>query len=251
MRKAWWLAIGGCLLLFLLLGMCGAVALVFGSPRGGALFGRSPGTTAGVYLVLAADVSRVPVSEHGTTLEAARTVIQRRAEGYGVSQAVVKREGDDRLSVWLPGVEDVAAVTNLVSKPGLLVFKERAAGSPDAWMPALGTIRGEEKALTGRYVRRASVGYDERGYPELLLEFDPDGKVLLTQVTSRNVGKPLAIFVDEQLVVSPLVQAPITDGALRLTGSFTVAEVRLLALQLNTGALPAPLTIVQTGASSN
>ncbi|MBU1037011.1 protein translocase subunit SecD [Patescibacteria group bacterium] len=100
-------------------------------------------------------------------------------------------------------------------------------------------------ALSGKYLRKATVEFDQNtGQPHVSLEFDSEGKDLFAQITKKNVGKPVAIFLDEQPISIPTVQEEITQGKAVITGSFNLKEAKLLAQRLNAGALPVPITLI-------
>jgi protein-export membrane protein SecD len=98
--------------------------------------------------------------------------------------------------------------------------------------------------LTGKQLRRALVQFDQtNGSPEVALEFNDEGKALFAEITKRNVGKPVGIFLDNAPLSIPVVQQEITGGTAVITGSFTVKEAKDLAQRLNAGALPIPITL--------
>lgn len=99
--------------------------------------------------------------------------------------------------------------------------------------------------LTGKNLKRAVVQFDPNtGAPQVSLEFDAQGAKLFEDVTARNVGKQVAIFLDGYAISSPTVNEKISGGKAVITGSFNIKEAKLLAQRLNTGALPVPITLV-------
>ncbi len=99
--------------------------------------------------------------------------------------------------------------------------------------------------LSGRELARASVQFDPNtNAPEISLEFNAEGKKLFAQITERNVGKPVGIFLDGQPLSVPRVNEPIRDGNARITGDFDLLEAKTLAMRLNSGALPVPIKLV-------
>ncbi|MFA5248805.1 MAG: protein translocase subunit SecD [Patescibacteria group bacterium] len=112
--------------------------------------------------------------------------------------------------------------------------------------------------LTGKYLKRASVQFDQNsGRPEVSLKFDGDGAKLLEEITGRNVGKQLAIFldgksiidtngdeiIDERDVYAPTVNQEISGGEASISGNFNLVEAKTLSRRLNAGALPVPITL--------
>ncbi len=99
--------------------------------------------------------------------------------------------------------------------------------------------------LTGKQLVRAQVQFDPNtNAPEVGLEFNDEGKKLFGEITERNVGKNVAIFLDGQPISIPRVQEPIKEGKAVINGSFTVPEAKLLAQRLNAGALPVPINLI-------
>jgi protein-export membrane protein SecD len=100
-------------------------------------------------------------------------------------------------------------------------------------------------ALTGKQLKSARVEFDQRtGTPEVQLAFNDEGKELFGQITEKNVGKQVAIFLDGQSISEPRVNEAIKGGEAVITGSFDIAEAKLLAQRLNAGALPVPINLV-------
>jgi preprotein translocase subunit SecD len=99
--------------------------------------------------------------------------------------------------------------------------------------------------LTGKYLKRASVQFDQNGQPEVALSFDSTGADLFEDMTGRNIGKPIAIFLDGEVISAPTVNVKISGGEASISSpSFTVAKANQLAQRLNAGALPVPITLV-------
>ncbi|MFZ5364185.1 MAG: protein translocase subunit SecD [Patescibacteria group bacterium] len=99
--------------------------------------------------------------------------------------------------------------------------------------------------LTGKQLARAQVQFDPNtNEPQVALEFNDEGKKLFGEITERNVGKPVAIFLDGEPISVPTVQEPIKDGSAIISGSFTIPEAKLLEQRLNAGALPVPINLI-------
>jgi protein-export membrane protein SecD len=98
--------------------------------------------------------------------------------------------------------------------------------------------------LTGKYLKKAGVQFDQTGRPEVTLNFDKDGGTLFEELTGRNIGKPIAIFLDGEVISAPTVDVKISGGDAVISGNFSVAEANTLAQRLNAGALPVPITLV-------
>ncbi len=103
----------------------------------------------------------------------------------------------------------------------------------------------KETGLTGKQLKKSYVSTDKQTmFPEVGLEFDAEGKKLFGAITTRNVNKPLAIFLDGVLMQAPRVNQAITDGTAVITGDFTLSEVKETVRRLNAGALPVPITLI-------
>ncbi len=99
--------------------------------------------------------------------------------------------------------------------------------------------------LTGKNLKRSTVLFDQRtGAVQIGLQFDSEGAKLFGDITKRNVGKPVAIFLDGQIVSNPTVQQEILTGEAVITGNFSIAEARQTVRNLNAGALPVPISLV-------
>lgn len=99
--------------------------------------------------------------------------------------------------------------------------------------------------LTGKQLKRAQVSFDPNsGAPEVLLQFDDEGRQLFADITKRNIQKPVAIYLDGAPISQPVVQSEITIGEAVISGSFTLPEAKQLAQRLNAGALPVPISLV-------
>ncbi|MBI4093059.1 MAG: protein translocase subunit SecD [Candidatus Kerfeldbacteria bacterium] len=116
------------------------------------------------------------------------------------------------------------------------VLTERDVHPPEQW---------QYTGLTGKQLKSARVSFDPQfGEPEVALEFNGDGAKLFGDITTRNVGKPVAIFLDGTPISTPVVNGAITTGSAIITGDFTLPEARQLAGRLNAGALPVPITLL-------
>jgi preprotein translocase subunit SecD len=196
----------------------------------------------GTQLTLQADLSGVPVEQQGSAMDGVLNVIERRVNAYGVAEAEIQILGSDRIIVQLPGVKDVEEAKKLIGQTAKLEFMEQDASGQ--WVPATGQLNGQTVALTGTYLvpGHQQVTFQSRaGLPDVAFEFNSDGATLFGQITQRLVGKPLGIFLDGQEISAPTVQAVLTNNGV-ITG-LSLDQARLLALQLNAGALPVPVSI--------
>src|SRR5437870_6512696 len=196
----------------------------------------------GTQLTLQADLNNVPAEQQSSAMQGVLNVIERRVNAYGVAEPEIQMLGADRIIVQLPGLKDTEEAKRLIGQTAKLEFKERDASGQ--WIPATGQLNGQTIALTGAYLvpGRQQVTFASRaGLPDVAFEFNSDGAQVFGQITQRLIQKPLGIFLDGQEISAPTVQAVLTNTGV-ITG-LTLDQARLLALQLNAGALPVPVSI--------
>ncbi len=206
----------------------------------------------GTHLVYQADVTNIPEKDRAGALEAARDVIERRVNAFGVSEPVVQvnqgSNGEYRIIAELAGIKDVKAAIQLIGETPILEFKElgtainQATSSPATAEVTQNWINTE---LTGKNLKRATLQFNPNdGSPEVSLEFDAEGSKMFEAITGRNIGKPVAIFLDGYPISQPTVNDKITGGSAVISGRFNVEEAKLLVTRLNSGALPVPVTLI-------
>jgi len=201
----------------------------------------------GSRLVFEADMSKVPAERKAEALQGVRDIIERRVNLFGVSEPTVRLsvfENKSRVIVELPGISDTKQALNLIGQTAQLVFYEVKD------IPATKTASASSQLvttnLTGADLQSASVVFDSQtGKPAISLQFTKDGGNKFADMTKRNVGKPLPVILDNEIITQPVVQEEILNGQAQITGSFTIDEAKQLAIQLNAGALPVPVTLVQ------
>jgi protein-export membrane protein SecD len=209
----------------------------------------------GTELIYKADTSNVTSDKQGA-LNSLREVIDKRVNVFGVAEPLVQLEKssavagevEDRLLVELPGVTDVKAAVDALGKTPLLEFKLVEEAGAD------GKALYKHTALTGRYLKNAELqfgsgqGSSLANQPVVVLHFTDEGAKLFEKITSENVGRQLAIFLDGEVISSPVIREAIPGGTATITGSFTPAEGRDVVRNLNFGALPVPIELVSSGA---
>lgn len=210
----------------------------------------------GTHLVYQADMANIPASDRADSMNAVRDVIERRVNLFGVAEPLVQVEksGDAwRLIVELAGVKDVNAAIRLIGETPFLEFREeRPQEERDVILEAQkkGEWQFEDpyfvpSELTGKHVRRADVNFDQTVFkPEISLELTEEGAKIFEEVTKRNIGKQLAIYLDGAPISAPVVREAISGGRAQITGNFTPESAKELAGRLNAGALPVPITLL-------
>lgn len=208
----------------------------------------------GTRLVLEADMSKIPAGERDQALESLNGVIRRRVDLYGVSEPVIqttKSGGNYRVIVELAGVTDVNEALALVGKTAELTFREEIVGTPSANISTESAMLygpfQKVTDLTGSDLKIAKPAFDSRsGQPIIELTFGEKGTKKWADITKRNVGKRIAILLDNQLIMNPpQVMGPIPNGQTMISGNFSVVQTKQIANLLNSGALPAPVKVVE------
>lgn len=211
----------------------------------------------GTEVILETQMDKIAVTDRDNALESAKNVIERRVNLYGVSEAVVqtsKLGQQRRILVELPGLKDASAAANLVGKTAQLDFREMpatlSAQETEATKSGLPLIAlAKPTGLTGADLKKAQVTFGSsrgaRAGPQVSIDFTGEGASKFAEITKRNIGKPLAIFLDNEPVSAPTVQQEIVGGSAVITGQFTTDEAKNLAIELNAGALPVPIKIIQ------
>ncbi len=194
----------------------------------------------GSYLVYRVDLSETGNVDAESIIQGLRDVIERRVNLFGVSEPRVytQKVGDEhRLVVELAGISDVSKAIAEIGETPVLDFREveeREGGV--IYIPT---------TLTGRHIKGAQVVFDQyTSVPIVSLELTEEGGELFAEITERNVGKLLAVFLDGTPITVPVVQEKITGGRAQISGDFTIEEARVLVERFNAGALPAPITLI-------
>jgi len=214
----------------------------------------------GSQLLYKADLSsKDPSVTDEEAMSSVMDKIQRRVNEYGAAEPVIQRQGSDRILVQLPGVEDITEAIKLIGQTARLDFREQKLdenGEPvldeeGNWVfedePAKAEGRdGEQRELTGEYLKLARTDIDPySASPLVVFEWDSEGAYLFEQITGRNLQKPLAISLDDEMISAPIVQSIIRDrGQIEFNRPVAMAEAETLAIQLNSGALDVPLAII-------
>lgn len=205
----------------------------------------------GSQLIFEADTSRVKAADLKDAVDSSRDIIEKRVNLYGVSEPVVQTVKSGkvyRITVSLPGITNVAQAVALIGKTAQLSFKEQSTVEQKLIASGSGTIAlpSKDTGMSGKHIKKASVTFNsQNGEPEVSLEFTPEGKKLFAEITRRNVGKPVGIYIDKSLLSAPVVQQEIADGNAVITGKFTTDAAKNLVVSINSGALPVPLRLIQ------
>jgi preprotein translocase subunit SecD len=242
MRRNFYL---GLLLILIVIG----VGFYVSMPGTTSIFGRTAKVVqgldlkGGVELTYQLDLSKTAKSDQSTAIQSTLNVINRRVDTLGVSAPVIQTtniSGNQDILVDLPGVKDINQAVNLIGQTAQLQFETEGTGTDSSgnptWIPT---------TLTGKQLSKASVTFDQNtNAPQISLQFNSQGAQLFSTITGNNVGKPLAIFLDSQILSDPTVNEKISGGQAVITGQFTLAQAQQIASLLNAGALDVPIKLV-------
>ncbi len=228
----------------------------------------------GTQLIYEADVTKISEVDRAGAVESARDVIERRVNTFGVSEPLVQvnkgASGEYRIIAELAGIKDVEEAIKMIGETPILEFKEQNVAAINESLESVPVSEGtastsatttaeaaavavnidpeniwQNTELTGKYLKRAVLQFNPNdGSPEVSLEFNSEGAQMFEDITARNVGQPVAIFLDGYVISAPTVDEKITGGQAVISGQFNIDEAKLLVKRLNSGALPVPISLV-------
>jgi len=213
----------------------------------------------GIHLTLRVDTSKLPENAKFDAVSRAIEIIRNRIDQFGVAEPSIQAEGLDRIVVQLPGLTDRQRALELVGKTALLEFKVvsddsnalRAAvagKTPEGYQlykseEGSDLLLEKETVLTGKYITNAKVDFGQYGEPVVSLEFNSEGGKSFSDITGANVGRRLAIVLDDKVQSAPVINERIPSGRAQISGRFTADQAADLAITLRAGALPAPIIV--------
>lgn len=192
------------------------------------------------------------------TLGQSIEIVRRRVDETGTREPVIARQGDDRIVVQLPGLDNPQRVKELLGKTAKLSFHmvtdgvtdvRESGGSqtlPMAEFPGQTATITRTPILTGDMLTNAQPTM-QQGMPVVSFALNAVGGKRFCDVTSKkeNIGRPFAIVLDGKIISAPAIREPICGGSAIISGSFTIQETNDLSLLLRAGALPAPLHVLE------
>ncbi len=221
--------------------------------------------TAVTYSLPAAEIKRI--KEHAMTQ--AVEVIRNRIDQFGVSEPVIQRQGKNRILIELPGVNDPERAMALIGRTARLrfmlvddknpqaetiiekkvpvpaddlLYEGQSSGTGGAPTPYL---LKKQALMTGEMISDARVSFGQFNEPFVSMTFNSAGAKLFDEITKDHVKQLLAIVLDNRVYSAPVIQEEISGGQAQITGSFTLKEAKDLSIVLRSGALPAPVRILQ------
>jgi preprotein translocase subunit SecD len=191
----------------------------------------------------------------------ARDVVRRRIDPQGTKEITVINQGDRRILVQVPGVEDPEALKKLIGQTARLEFKlvDLSANPADVQQghappgsqilpmaDGTGNIAVKRRVMvSGDQIIKAQQSFDQNGQPVVSIGFNTNGARRFGRVTQENVGKPFAIILDDKVLSAPNINEPILGGQAQISGNFTVASANDLAVSLASGKLPVKLNVIE------
>ena len=191
----------------------------------------------------------------------ARDVVRRRIDPNGTKEVTVINQGERRILVAVPGVENPDALKALIGQTARLEFKlvdltanpaEVAQGRAPAGSQVLPMADGSGKIAVSRRVMvsgdqliKASQSFDQNNQATVSITFNTAGSKRFGRTTQENVGKPFAIILDDKVLSAPNINEPILGGQAQISGNFTVESANQLAVALASGKLPVKLNVIE------
>ena len=190
-------------------------------------------------------------------------VVSRRVNELGTTEPVIQRQGNDRILVQVPGLDDPQRLKDILGQTAKLTFQmvdqsmpvqEALQGRPPAGTsikystddPPVPYLIEDRVIVSGENLTDAQPTFDQRTSEAVVsFRFDTKGATRFGQATQQNVGRLFAIILDDKVVSAPRINEPILGGSGQISGSFTAQSANDLAVLLRAGALPATLTIIE------
>lgn len=219
----------------------------------------------GTHLTYKADTSLLAMRDIPGAMDSLKQTIEKRINVLNVSEPIVQVESgsffgevQNRLIVELPGVTDIEQAVKMIGQTPLLEFKlltedpkilsilQSASTTPEQFAKIADKIY-ISTGITGAQLKRANLAFDQYTNQAMVsVEFNDSGKQLLAEVTKKNIGKPMAIFLDGESLSTPVIRDEIITGTAQISGDFTRDEALKLVQNLNFGALPIPISLIET-----
>ncbi|MFO1243102.1 MAG: protein translocase subunit SecD [Rickettsiales bacterium] len=202
-------------------------------------------------------------------IEQSIEIVNRRVNESGTKEPIIQRQGDDQIVLQVPGLSDPSQLKRILGKTANMTFhlvnpnvslEDIAKGNvpfgtrilPGDDSDSARTHQGDMRRypvyskieLSGEMLTNASATFDQ-GQPVVSFSFNSEGAKRFADITTKNVGRPFAVVLDDKVITAPNIRSPILGGNGIITGNFNVQSANELAMLLRAGALPAPLKIVE------
>lgn len=186
----------------------------------------------GIYAVYQGDTT---AENFDSQMDATITIMRTRLTSAGYTEANITRQGDDRIRIEIPDVQDPNEILEIVGTPAHLAFLD-----PDGNV----IMEGKDIVTAAPMVNSSDSSY------YVYFELSEEGKAAFAEATAANIGKAISITLDDEVISAPTVQTAITEGSGSITGSFTQEEVINLANLILSGALPLDIELIENSAVS-
>ena len=220
--------------------------------------------SGGTLLLYEADLNNIEASDYASAMDGLRDVIERRINYSGVREPRIQinKSGEKwRLIVELAGVKDIKEAIKMIGETPYLEFKEAREEEESKNILSLQAEEAEKEnpdesilqidpyfkqtSLTGKYLERAELSFDQTtSQPIVNIQFNDEGTKIFAALTKKNIGQPLAIYLDGYPISIPVVREEIPSGRAQISGEFSLAEAKELVTRLNQGALPVPINLI-------
>lgn len=212
------------------------------------------------------DLITVDLSEAGKqatddiTMQQSLEIVRKRVDAAGTREPTIQFQGSGRILIQVPGIGSATELKELIGTTAKLTFHEvigEPTGNPNE-NPGAGNILIEDldnqglfyrlvrtPLLSGEDLTSVQPDFDQNGSPAVAFTFNPAAARIFADFTRSNIGSPFAIVLDDRVLTAPVIQSPITGGSGIITGNFTVESSNDLAVQLNSGALPAGMDFLE------
>ncbi len=212
------------------------------------------------FLVKFSEINKANITKK--TMAQAIEIVRRRIDETGTNEPSIQRQGVDRIIVQLPGLDDPSRIKKLLGKTAKLTFQlvhpsissddiNKNSKAPPGYMIIQDDTNSERYHMinkrvmvSGEMLKDASPTFDRNNSPSVSFQLSPLGGKKFGRVTGNHVGRAFAIVLDGKVVSAPVIQTQIFSTG-QITGSFSVQETNDLALVLRSGALPAPMVILE------
>jgi preprotein translocase subunit SecD len=191
-------------------------------------------------------------------MEQSIEIVRRRIDETGTREPIIARQGDNRIVVQLPGVDNPDQIKKLIGTTAKLGFHLVDAEASNTGRAGIGNMLlpmqesptskiavAKRPLITGDMLTNAQPSFDQNGQSVVTFQFNALGTKRFCEASTNNVGKPFAIVLDDVVISAPVIREPICGGSGQISGNFTVAETSDLSLLLRAGALPAPLKLME------
>ena len=198
----------------------------------------------------------------GRAVEQTIEIIRRRIDALGTREPSITQQGADRIVIEAAGLNDPEKLKAVIGKTAKLSFQMVDDSVPPADVQA-GHVPPEDvvvpsddhyapiyvlqrrAVVTGEMLTMAQASFDQNGQSDINFRFNGQGARRFGDTTSQNLGKRFAIVLDNRVISAPVIQSAILGGSGQITGNFTEESAGQLALLLRSGALPAPLNVIE------